>query len=411
MAQRSIAIIGGGAAGLMAALTASRLGAKVIILEKNDRIGKKILATGNGRCNFTNVDLDLKYYHGQNPLFAKTALDCLTGPRTIELFRELGIEPRQEEAGKIFPASGQASSVLDVLRYELDQRKVPTICKTAVTSIARRGSIFDIQSTSGSFTSKAVILATGGKAGPQFGCSGDGYTLAASMGHRLVSPFPALVQLRLDAPFLNAISGVKFFGETTLYDDHQPMDCTVGDVLFTKYGISGPTILSLSRMAGELMAKGKKPYLGVSLCPKRSTDQINQYLRERFARQKGKSAEFCLVGFIHKRLIRVLLKEAQIDPTKPSVDVRPVKIAALARHLTNWRFVVTGTNGWTSAQVTAGGLDTIDIDPQTLSSRKVPRLFFAGETIDIDGDCGGYNLQWAWSSGFLAATAACKTMP
>ncbi|MGI6129639.1 MAG: NAD(P)/FAD-dependent oxidoreductase [bacterium] len=406
MAQKKIVVIGGGAAGLMAALTASRLGAEVTLLEKNPRVGKKLLATGNGRCNFTNMDLNLGHFHGKNPQFAQAALNRLTGPQTIEFFRQLGIEPKEEEAGKVFPASGQASSILDVLRYQLKRERVAVITDTSAKSVMKNGPNFNIRTTAGSFEAQAVIVATGGKAGPQFGCSGDGYTLAASFGHRLVKPFPGLVQLRLDAPFLKTIAGVKFVGQASVYQDAKLLNQAEGDILFANYGVSGPPILALSRSAGEIMAQNQKARLKVSLLPKQSAHKVEQYLKQRFSEQGAKTAEFSLVGFIHKRLIRVLLKEAGIDPNIQAIYINSKQVATLARLLTSWTFTITGTNGWTAAQVTAGGLDVRDIDTQTLGSRLVPGLYFAGEIIDIDGDCGGYNLQWAWSSGFTAALAA-----
>ncbi|NLG86341.1 MAG: NAD(P)/FAD-dependent oxidoreductase [Firmicutes bacterium] len=406
MAEKRVAIIGGGAAGLMAALVARRFGAQVTLLEKNPRVGKKLLATGNGRCNFTNMDLDLGHFHGTRPPFAQGALSQLTGAQTLAFFRDLGIEPREEEAGKIFPASGQASSVLDVLRYQVEHEGVEVVCDATAKSLIKNGDEFTIHTSAGTFNAQAVVIATGGKAGPQFGSTGDGYNLAISFGHRLVEPFPALVQLRLKAPFLKGIAGVKFVGQASIHQGHLLINQAEGEILFTNYGISGPPILALSRTAGEIQAQHKEALLKVSLLPNQQTTDVAQYLERRFREQGTKTAEFSLVGFINKRLIPVLLKEANIELKEKAARINTIQTAALAKLLTAWTFTITGTNGWTAAQVTAGGLDVRDIDSQTLGSRLVPGLYFAGEIIDIDGDCGGYNLQWAWSSGFTAGLSA-----
>lgn len=408
MRQKRLLVIGGGAAGLMAALAACRRGAQVTLLEKNPRVGKKLLATGNGRCNFTNMDLDPCHFHGSEPRFAGTVLNRFTGAQTLEFFRELGVEPRQEEAGKVFPASGQASSVLDVLRYQAEYEGVAMVCDTAVKSVAKSGTLFTVYTTVGSFETDAVIIATGGKAGPQFGCAGDGYAVAASFGHRLVEPFPALVQLRLKAPFLKALAGVKFHGQATIYREETMVSTAAGEILFANYGISGPPILALSRSAGEIRSQGKEPVLKVSLWPEQKTQQVANYLKCRFKEQGHKTAELSLVGFLNKRLIPVLLKEAGIHLRMRAAQISSAQVTALAALLTGWTFTITGTNGWTAAQVTAGGLDGRDICPQTLSSNLVPELYFAGEVMDVDGDCGGYNLQWAWSSGFVAGTSAAE---
>ncbi len=406
MIEKRVIVIGGGAAGLMAALAACRQGAQVTLLEKNPRVGKKLLATGNGRCNFTNMNLDLDHYHGTNPRFVYGTFGRFTGLQTLEFFRQLGVEPKEEDAGKVFPASGQASSILDVLRYQVKQEGVAMICDANVKSLVKNGPLFTVYTEVGSFETDAVVLATGGKAGPQFGCSGDGYSLATSFGHQLVEPFPALVQLRLSAPFLKAISGVKFIGQACIYQGNTLLNQTEGEILFTNYGISGPPILALSRTAGEILGRNQKPLLTVNMLPEQEPIEVENYLKRRFKEQGQKTAEFSLVGFINKRLIPVLLKEAKINLRTKAAEINAVQMASLAQLLTGWQFIVTGTNGWTAAQVTAGGLDVRDIDSQTLCSRHVPGLYFAGEIVDIDGDCGGYNLQWAWSSGFVAGTSA-----
>jgi predicted Rossmann fold flavoprotein len=409
MKPKHVIVIGGGAAGLVAAIAARRQGANVTILEKNPRVGKKLLATGNGRCNFTNMDLDLSHWHGNEPRFARGALTRFDGARTLEFFQELGIVPRQEEAGKVFPASGQAGSVLDVLRHEVETSGVSVITEAEVRALENTGRSFAVRTGESTFSADAVVIATGGRAGPQFGCTGAGYDLAASFGHRLVKPFPALVQLRLNAPFLRALAGVKFVGTATILAGQKPLRRAEGEILFTDYGISGPPIFDLSRTAGEVLARGEQPTLRLSILPDQSQAEVRAFLDQRFQTQGAKEADFSLVGFLNKRLIPVLLKEAGLNNIhQQAAQVGNQVRTALARLLTAWDFTVTGTNGWSAAQVTAGGLDVRDLDPYTMASRLVPGLYFAGEVIDIDGDCGGYNLQWAWSSGYVAGTSAAQ---
>ncbi|HKM39896.1 MAG TPA: NAD(P)/FAD-dependent oxidoreductase, partial [bacterium] len=378
---------------------------------RNPRVGKKLLATGNGRCNFTNTDLDVSHFHGSDPGFINAVLDRFSGQRTLSFFRELGIEPRQEEAGKIFPASGQASSIVDVLRYQADHLGVALICDTDVKSVQKNGSLFTVNTAVGCFRADAVIIATGGKAGPQFGSSGAGYTLSAPFGHRLVKPVPALVQLRLKAPFLKAIAGVKLQGQVSIFQGNTCVNSAAGEILFTNYGISGPPVLALSRTASKILNRGGQPMLKVSILTHQRAKDIARYLQRRFQTQHHKTAELSLVGFIHKRLIVTMLKEAGIPLKIPAAQINQAQINCLASLLASWTFPITDTNGWTAAQVTAGGLHQDHICPQTLGSTLLPQLYFAGEIINVDGDCGGYNLQWAWSSGFVAGTAAAQPGP
>lgn len=403
-----VIVVGGGAAGLVAAIAARRRGADVTILEKNPRVGRKLLATGNGRCNLTNVNLSIANYHGQNPRFAHGALSRFDVEKTIDFFEGLGITPRVEEAGKVFPASGQASSVLDVLRYELEETGVKVVCEAPVGRIARSGREFSIILEDGrEFRAGRVILAAGGRAAPSLGSNGSGYRLAQGLGHRIIEPFPALVQLKLASKFLKQIQGVKFEGEAAIIVKERAVQRAFGEILFTEYGISGPPVFCLSRKAGEHMKQGEKVFLKVVLVNTLSPEELEQYLAKRFLAGPGKGLAFSFVGFLNKKLAPVVLKEAGItDVNKPAGQVSAGELKRISRVLQDWRFEVTGTTSWPAAQVTAGGLDVSEVDSRTMESKLVPGLYFAGEILDIDGDCGGYNLQWAWSSGFVAGESA-----
>ncbi|MHB8917813.1 MAG: BaiN/RdsA family NAD(P)/FAD-dependent oxidoreductase [Desulfocucumaceae bacterium] len=411
MADRStlvVAVVGGGAAGLTAAMSARYKGAGVIILERMDRVGKKILATGNGRCNLSNTALDISYYFGANPKFAYSALSRFDFQKTMDFFDRLGVTCKVEEGGKVFPVSDQASSVLDVMRHELEAIGVETACGAEVNNITGSRDNFTLHLGDGSkVAAHRVIIAAGGRAAPSLGSNGSGHRLAENLGHRIVDPFPALVQLRLGSPYLKQIKGIKFIGKAEILKDGKSLAGAEGEILFTDYGISGPPILSLSRTAAECLHRGEKATLKVCIINYKTVDELEAYICDRLKKQSHKTLSFSFVGFVNKRLVPVILREAGIeDVNKPAGQVTLEERNNIVRILQDWRFDVIGTSPWQSAQVTAGGVDVRDINQKTMESKLVPGLFFAGEIIDIDGACGGYNLQWAWSSGFVAGQSA-----
>lgn len=403
-----VAVVGGGAAGLTAAIFARYGGARVIILERMDRVGRKILATGNGRCNLSNTDHDISNYFGANPKFAYSALSRFDFNKTIEFFDKLGVTCKVEDGGKVFPVSDQASSVLDVMRHEIASIGVETVCNAEVKDITGGRDNFTLSlGNGGSVPAHRVIIATGGKAAPNLGSNGSGYLLAEKLGHRIIPPFPALVQLKLNAPYLKQIKGIKFIGRAEVLKGGKTMAAAEGEILFTDYGISGPPILTLSRAASELLHRGEKATLKVCIVNYKSREELKQYMIDRLQKQSGKTLAFSFTGFINKRLTPVILREAGIDDlNKPAGQLTAEERDRIVKLLQEWRFEITGTNPWQSAQVTAGGVDVRDINQKTMESKLVPGLFFAGEVMDIDGACGGFNLQWAWSSGFVAGVSA-----
>lgn len=406
--KNQVIVVGGGAAGMMAAISAKRLGADVTILEKNPRVGKKILTTGNGRCNFTNINTDITYYHGKNPKFAYSALASFSVDDTIRFFEKLGIAYKVEDFGKVFPMSDQASSILDVFLYELNELGINVICDALVKDITKKNSKFIIQLENGkAYHADKVIITTGGKAMPSSGSDGSGYDLAVKLGHNIIDIFPALVQLMLEGSFFKSIEGVKFVGTAEIIHNNKSLVQDRGDILFGNYGVSGPPILQISRKAGELLNEGKDVYLKLCIMDMMSKDELRTLIKKRFQMNPKKSIDFSLVGLINKRLIPVVLKEAGINHIKrPVASLSAKDQESLVSILTDWRFKIRGTKSWPSAQVTAGGIDTKEINQDTMESKLVKGLFFAGEIIDIDGQCGGFNLQWAWSSGFVAGQNA-----
>jgi predicted Rossmann fold flavoprotein len=409
-AERSVTVIGGGSSGMMAAIGAARRGARVTLLERKDRIGKKLLATGNGRCNLTNSDLSLSRYHGGDRAFIASVLTRFPSASAVDFFEELGIACRTEPAGRIYPHSGQASAVLDVLRWELERLRVDVRTGCEVRQIVRQGEGLVLElAAGGELKARRVILACGGMAGPQFGSDGSGQRLAAALGHRLVDPVAALVPLRLRADFLRKTKGVSWEGRGEVRCGDEVLRSEEGEFLFTDSGISGPPVLQLSRSAAGTLRQGKAARIVLDLFPGSSLDALDGALEVRFRRQGHKSLADGLVGLLPKRLIPVVLSEAGIDyPTLPGSEIAPAARKALARLLKGWSIDISGTMPWPEAQVTAGGVDLRDVDIETLESLIVPGLFFCGELLDVDGDCGGFNLQWAWSSGWIAGHSAAR---
>jgi len=400
--KSNIFIVGGGASGILAAIVAKRNGSNVTILEKNPRIGKKILATGNGRCNYTNIKASKDAYN--HPDFVHTILNQFSASDALVFFEELGIAPKIEDYGKAFPLSEQATSIIDVFLYELHRLEINIITEVTVNSIEKKGNKFQIKTASGQhYQADKVIIATGGKAMPSTGSDGLGYPLARKLGHHVTTIFPALVKLTLSSPYLKQLDGVKISSKVQLVNKNQLIQEEFGDILFTKYGISGPTILDISRKANELLIQKESPKINVILI-----DSIpRKEIEIRFQKFSDKPVDFSLIGLINKRLISALIKEAGINKQNTLIsDLSFSEIQKLISLLFSWEFNITGSKGFEDAQVTAGGVDISEVNSETLESKLVSGIYFTGELLDIDGLCGGYNLQWAWSSGYVAGKHA-----
>jgi hypothetical protein len=398
---------------MAAAIAARRAGAEVTILERNPRIGKNLLATGNGRCNFTNLYADVSHYHGARPNFVYSALSRFGVAETIAFFQKLGIDHKVEDCGKVFPMSDQASSVLDVLRYELDDLGVTIRCGALVREIRHRDGAWRLQLGDGSTVNgDRVILAAGGQAMPASGSDGSGFELARQLGHTVIDPFPALVQLKLEGGFFKQVEGLKLTGTAEILREQEKGGFSVvtrdrGEILFTSYGVSGPPILQISRKAGEMLQAGERPWVRLRVFDSMTPEDLDRLLGARFQNMPRKTLEISLVGLISKRLIPVLLREAGVaDPRCRVANLAAGEREKIAGILTDWKLPVRGTMSWQNAQVTAGGVATAGIDPRTMESRLAPGLYLCGEVLDIDGACGGFNLQWAWSSGYIAGSSA-----
>lgn len=402
-----IIVVGGGASGIVAAITAARLGAKVTILERLDRIGKKILATGNGRCNLSNTHACPTYYHtAQSKELIKEVLLKFPISNTLVFFEEMGIELIEKEEGKLYPRSEQAGAVLNVLLHELERLKIEVFCNQEVQNI-ELGKNIKVQTATQTFYGNRLILAAGGKASPDLGSNGSGYDLARKLGHQLTEIYPSLVQLKTSYPYLKQVHGTKVNGTVCVLDDQKKLlRKEKGEILFTDYGISGPPVLQVSRHAAKRSMVSQSTYILLDIVDEYSEEELKRKLIKRFNQMPTKSAQESFVGFVNNRLIIPLLKECGVDLNKKVSEITAKESGLIARYMKNIEMKVLGTHQWNQAQVTAGGVRLNEINPLKLNSVFHANVFFCGEILDVDGDCGGYNLQWAFSSGAIAGQSA-----
>lgn len=402
-----VIVVGAGAAGLTAGISAARKGAGVLILEHMERAGKKILVTGNGKCNFTNEKQGISYYRGKNPAFVLPVFKQFGVKETLAFFRELGVLPKSKRDGYYYPASGQASSVSEVLLMECRRLKIRIAYNVGIRSIKQEQDGFIFDTKQGEFYSKNCIIATGGKAAKKTGSDGSGIPYIVGFGHKITDIVPALVQMQGKQSFLRDIAGIRAENKLEIYIENEKIAEETGELQLTENGVSGIPAFQLSRYASYGLLEGKAVYVLLDFLPWQSEEETNTMLETRFLKNgKGKSAKEALIGLFPEKLIVVLLREADIEPehraeTCSAEDLK--RFVSVVRHL---RVDITGTKGFDAAQVTAGGVDTEEIDAQTMESKLIPGLYFAGEVVDIDGMCGGYNLQWAWSSGWVAGSYA-----
>lgn len=403
-----IIVIGGGASGLIASIAAKDMGQDIAILEGSDRIGKKILLTGNGRCNISNTNVTDDRYHSENNGFSNNILESFSLQKTVDFFNSLGLPLTTLDNGKMFPLSLQASSVLDILRLSINEREIPIYLNSKVKQIILTKNIFQLSTTDGNtFECIKLIIATGGKSLPATGSDGSGLSLAKAMGHKIVCPIPSLVQLKLNFNHLKALSGIKFIGSAEIIVDGISKRKEYGEILYTDYGISGPPILQLSREASTSLSFNKKAEIKVDMFPDMSRDELKYFIENHIGTFGYRSACDIFIGIINKKIIPVILKEAGILNIHSRGDeLNWNSINNICTLLKGWTFQVIDTNSFKNSQVTCGGIDTKFVIHDTLESKIVPNLFFCGEVLDVDGDCGGFNLQWAWSSGYTAGISA-----
>lgn len=407
MKSRRVIVVGGGASGLVAAITAAREGALVTIIEQKDRIGKKILSTGNGRCNLTNEYMELNCFRGDDTSIVSNVLEQFGYQDTIRFFERLGIILKSRQ-GYIYPISDQATTVLEVLRMEVDRLKIQVQLEECVNSIRKSKKGFQIKTNKTSYNADAVILAAGGKASPVLGSDGSGYGLAKECGHSLSPVVPALVQLKCKGSYFKQLSGIRTNAKVSLFVNGTYIDSDTGELQLTNYGISGIPVFQISRYAAKALHQKKKVHAHIDFLPNMTTEEIQAYLATRIDLHGYKKMEEFLIGMFHQKLINVLLKEAKISSVLQASKLKTEQWNTLIEIIKNFTTEVEGTNPFEQAQVCAGGVRTSEIDSNTMESVYMRDLYLTGELLDIDGICGGYNLQWAWSTGFIAGKNAAK---
>lgn len=404
MKMADMIVVGAGAAGLVAAITAARTGQKVLLLEQNSKIGKKILVSGNGKCNIDNRYIDLHRFHGENPDFIEAVLKGYDFQVVEKFFTSLGLALIEGKEGKMFPMSLQASSVVEMLEYEAKKSGVEILCDAAVTSLGKENDTFTVETSQGKQRCKKLLLASGSPAAPQLGGSNSGYAFATKMGHTLIPRHPSLVQLCSEETWVKACAGVKIAGAAQLYANGEYITEKKGDLLFTNYGISGLAILDLSREVSTRLANYDYCELHLDLMPELSKEKLTNLLLGRIDESSEKPIEIWLHGVINKKLISIILEQSKCR-AKQEHELNRKEVSKLVYTLKNLKLSINETKGFQGAEVATGGINTREIDPETMESKLVPNLYFAGEILDVDGDRGGFNFHFAWVSGLRAGNS------
>ena len=397
-----IGVVGAGASGMAAALAAAENeNVQVILLERQARVGKKLAATGNGRCNLTNLHAMTGGYHGENAGFRDPAFRRFDVRATLDWFSSLGLYTVAETSGRVYPYSDQANSVVDVLRFRLEKPNIQLLTGFEVKKVRKHDDSFRIESGDEVICCDRVIIACGGLAGTKLGGSMAGYQLLRSFGHKCTKLRPALVQLKSDWSGCVSLKGVRANCHAAIYQDGRLHSESSGELQFTEQGLSGPVIFEISRDA----CQGRGDWTcRLDFLPEKDADWLQQELMRR--RSTPWKTEDLLTGILHNRLGRVLTQAVGISGYVPIAHLDEAEIERVVCAVKNFEVSLTEPLGMDAAQVTAGGIVTDEFDPETMESRIVPGLYACGEVLDIDGDCGGYNLQWAWSSGRLAGLSA-----
>ncbi|WP_027398817.1 BaiN/RdsA family NAD(P)/FAD-dependent oxidoreductase [Anaerovorax odorimutans] len=421
--SKKITIIGGGAAGMVAAIFAAKNigGYNIRIIEKNDKIGRKLLATGNGRCNMTN-----RFCHETFKNISKF-MDQFNFQETINFFKKIGVITREESDGRIYPYSEQAVSVQQALKSELESLNVEIIYNAYVKKVETISNGFNIvteindkcknskrKDNIESFFSEKIIIATGGKAGPQYGSTGEGFNIARNFGHTIIKPIPSLTQITSSQLFFKELKGVRAKGSVSLLKNLELLDMEIGEIQFTDSGLSGICIFNLSRLIRLEDSSYNDYIVKIDLMPEFTQQQVFDLLVERAVYLGDRKVKEFLNGLINEKLACVILKESGLDENIINCyeiyQLNKKQLKKIVTYLKNWNIPVSGTKGFKEAQVTSGGIDLQQLDKYTLESKLIKDVYFAGEVVNVDGKCGGYNLQWAWTSGYITGNGASKNI-
>lgn len=433
-----VAVVGAGAAGMMAAIEAARSGAKVLLIERNPQPGKKLATTGNGRCNYTNIDMDNLpggKYRGCDPGFAVNAIESFGPEKTVRWFRDIGIEPKYRGT-YVYPGSDQASSMVTALWEEAVHSGVRILFDTLIRKIRKEdseigntsknvpgfsrgnseksngeksgGFLLDIEGSDRVIRAKKLILATGSRAVPKTGSTGDGYVWAKAMGHTLIPQVPALTAIKCRGSQYKDMAGVRTDVKLCVRVGGETVAGEEGELQLTDYGISGIPVFQISRYVAYGLRDGKEVSVYINFLPNisDSKEEISEFYKKRAEKLVYKEMGSFFTGLLNQKLGNVLLRMANIDRKLPVSKLSGKQLKALSALTVSFKAECVEVNPFANAQCAAGGINTNEVDPHTMESKLVKGLYFAGEILDIDGICGGYNLQWAWSSGFIAGNAA-----
>lgn len=400
-----VIVIGGGASGLVAAIYAAKAGNDVCVLERNSNCGKKLLMTGNGHCNYYNDDQSIEHYHSSSKNELNKIINEESNAENLRFFESIGIFPKIKN-GYYYPMSNQSISILNALITESNLLNVKIKNNILVTDVFKEDDKFQIITDYEVYECDKIIVSCGGKAAPKTGSDGFGYGLLKKFGHEIIKPLPALVQLVCEDNITKAWAGIRSDAKLNLFVNGQKEKEEIGEIMLTDYGVSGICVFNLSGLAAKEIAKNNKVILKINFVPnmeltKESFNEFNKKIKNRTISQ-------IMDGFLNYKLVNALLKKIKINPQAEWDELTDLEQKELIKILTNYEIEIKDTKPFGSAQVCSGGVSLEQVNLETMESKLVPNMFFAGELLDVDGDCGGYNLNWAWTSGKLAGKGTGK---
>lgn len=399
MQNFDVAIIGAGASGLACAINTKKLHPdfSVTLFEKFPRVGKKILVTGNGRCNLTNIDAVNHNY--RNKEFCCVAFERYPPEKVIEFFNGLGLVIFTDDCGRVYPRSNTASAVLDALRYEVEKLNINVITEEKIESISKKEN-FTINNK---YSSSYLVLATGGKSSPSQGSDGSGFALAKGLGHKHTALVPSLVPLNSRPEKIKSLKGIRVSNVRLTLECEDKDITTEGEILFTENGISGICAMELASFAERKLRQGLVPILHINFLPEKSNKELQDYIKNVIELKQGQPLDNLLTGLLHKQIGIAVLKDCKIYSSDGMIKkFSDDFIDLISNRIIDYILPILGTRGFANAQVTSGGISVNEVDRSTMKSKLVDKLYFCGEILDVDGGCGGYNLQWAFASGLLA---------
>ena len=405
-----VIVVGGGASGLIAAIEIAKRGISVCIVERFAKLGKKILATGNGRCNMTNLQLHKEDYRSEKPDFPYQVLQQFSARDTLSYFEKLGVLWKDEN-GYIYPRSEQATTVVSALELKIQSLNIPIYYEKEVIKIAKKDGEFQLLCQDGTtMTGRHCVIATGGKAQPKLGSNGSGYELAKQLGHTIIPVVPALTGLHTNHWAISHWAGVRAKASIACVVDKKMVWKEQGELQLTNYGVSGVPTFQISRYATDGFERGKQVVVAIDFAWEYSKEELETLLERLLTSCSYKNIREVLEGVFSKKLVPIFLKEAKIVETTRANQIQSNQLHTLVMVIKNFELLITGSNSFDQAQVCAGGVSVEEIQAMSLQSKKVEGLYFAGEVLDVDGTCGGYNLQWAWASGYVVGNAILGNM-